>query len=195
MDDAPEDLVGVVGGDGKPDQVVGMDRVPDRGGGRVAAGHVAERDPVRGRRGGSDDQPAGLVRGLGARLGDDRVGDLARQEDHGRPGVAQPGIALAPPSGRAVAPNDGTASGAPASRASRAASEQTGQAGSRRSVSSVNSVSRASNRSSRPASVSPIPSSSFRISFAWRRPMMPGTTPSTPATEHPGASSGGGGTG
>src|SRR4051794_25161896 len=88
-----------------------------------------------------------------------------------------------------------TWNGTPALRAATAASEQTGQFGSRRSLSSVNSVSRASNRSSRPASVSPIPSRTFRASVAWSIPRMPGTTPSTPATEHPGASSGGGGVG
>ena len=88
-----------------------------------------------------------------------------------------------------------TWNGTPASRAATAASEQTGQFGSRRSFSSVNSVSRASNRSSRPASVSPIPSRTLSASVAWSRPRMPGTTPSTPATEQPGASSGGGGVG
>src|SRR3954454_20187839 len=88
-----------------------------------------------------------------------------------------------------------TWNGTPAFRAATAASEQTGQFGSRRSLSSVNSVSRASNRSSRPASVSPMPSSTLRTSFAWSRPMIPGTTPRTPATEQPGASSGGGGVG
>ena len=61
--------------------------------------------------------------------------------------------------------------------------------------SSLNEASRASNSSSRPASVSPIPSRSLSASLAWSRPMIPGTTPRTPATEQPGASSGGGGVG
>ena len=50
----------------------------------------------------------------------------------------------------------------------------------------------ASNMSSRPASVSPTPSSSLKTSFAWSRPTMPGSTPSTPATLQAGASSAGG---
>ena len=49
--------------------------------------------------------------------------------------------------------------------------------------------------SSRPDQRSPMPSSSLIASVAWSRPIMPGTTPSTPATEQPGASSGGGGVG
>ena len=40
-----------------------------------------------------------------------------------------------------------------------------------------------------------MPSSTFSASFAWSMPMIPGTTPRTPATEQPGASSGGGGVG
>src|SRR4029079_16725964 len=93
----------------------------------------------------------------------------------------------------ASSPTPAVGSGLPALRASTAASEQTGQFGSRRSWSSVNSVSSASNSTSRPASVVPIPSSTLRASLVWSRPKMPGTTPSTPATEQPGASSGGGG--
>src|SRR5207253_11200316 len=95
----------------------------------------------------------------------------------------------------AGAANEGMSSGRPSARAATASVEQTGQFGSRRSFSSVNDVSRASKSSSRPASVSPIPSRTFRASFAWSRPMIPGTTPRTPATEQPGASSGGGGVG
>ena len=49
--------------------------------------------------------------------------------------------------------------------------------------------------SSRPTSGSPMPEQDLEGLVAWSRPMMPGTTPSTPATEQPGASSGGGGVG
>src|SRR6266550_3401438 len=92
-------------------------------------------------------------------------------------------------------PNDGIGSGRPSARAATASVEQTGQSGSRRSFSSVKVVSSASKSSSRPASVSPIPRRTLSASLAWSMPMIPGTTPRTPATEQPGASSGGGGVG
>src|SRR5438552_1825116 len=91
--------------------------------------------------------------------------------------------------------DDGTGSGWPASRAATACSEQTGQAGSRRKRSSVNDASSASKSNRRPASESPIRSRILIASLVCSRPMIPGTTPSTPATEQPGASSGGGGAG
>src|SRR3569833_2097392 len=49
---------------------------------------------------------------------------------------------------------------------------------------SSNSVPSASNRSSRPTSGSPIPAASFSASFACSEPTMPGSTPSTPPSEH-----------
>src|SRR5262245_6030790 len=94
-----------------------------------------------------------------------------------------------------AAPKFGIGSGRPAARAATASVEQTGHEGSRRSLSSVKVESRASKSSSRPASVSPMPSNTFSASLAWSMPMIPGTTPRTPATEQPGASSGGGGVG
>ena len=74
-------------------------------------------------------------------------------------------------------------------------SPQTGQAGSRRSATSVKDVSSASKSSSRPTSGSPSPRTSFSASFAWSKPMIPGSTPRTPPSAQLGASSGGGGVG
>ena len=48
---------------------------------------------------------------------------------------------------------------------------------------------------SRPWRVSPIPRITLMASMAWSDPMMPGSTPSTPASEQLGASSAGGGSG
>src|SRR2546423_15447326 len=72
--------------------------------------------------------------------------------------------------------------------------EQIGQSGSRRTFSSVNEAARASYRSSRPISGSPSPRISFTTSVAWSRPIVPGSTPSTPLAPQEGASSAGGGT-
>src|SRR4029079_19180179 len=91
--------------------------------------------------------------------------------------------------------SDASVGAVPAALAATALWEQAGHSGSRFRRNSVNEVSSASNSTSRPESVSPRSSSTFRTSFAWSRPMIPGTTPSTPATEQPGASSGGGGVG
>ena len=55
-------------------------------------------------------------------------------------------------------------------------------------------VSSATTRS-RPIIGSPIPRTSFSASSACRLPMMPGSTPSTPASAHDGANSGGGASG
>ena len=49
--------------------------------------------------------------------------------------------------------------------------------------------------SSRPTSGSPSPRSILMASRAWIEPTMPGSTPSTPASAHDGASSAGGGSG
>src|SRR5262245_6132916 len=131
-------------------------------------------------------RPAELELLLAAGLGPEDLGDPDDAHACGPPRTK------APP---AVALKSGIGSGRPAARAATASVEQTGHAGSRRSFSSVKVESRASNSSSRPASVSPMPSSTFSASFAWSMPMIPGTTPRTPATEQPGASSGGGGVG
>src|SRR5688572_519521 len=76
-----------------------------------------------------------------------------------------------------------------------APSPHAGQCGSRRRVTSLNAPSSASQISSRPTSGSPSLSRILMASVACSRPMTPGTTPKTPATEQPGASSGGGGVG
>src|SRR5918998_6846338 len=73
--------------------------------------------------------------------------------------------------------------------------EQIGQSGSRRTFSSVNVVPSASYSSRRPAIVSPEPVISLITSTDWSRPITPGSTPSTPAAPHEGASSAGGGVG
>ena len=84
----------------------------------------------------------------------------------------------------------------PASRAATAASEQTGQFGSRRSL-QLGERGRRGHRTGAAGrrACSPIPSRTLSASLAWSMPMIPGTTPRTPATEQPGASSGGGGVG
>ena len=70
-----------------------------------------------------------------------------------------------------------------------------GQLGSRRTLKLRNDSSSASYASRRPTSGSPRSSSSLIASSAWIDPMMPGSTPSTPASAQLGASSGGGGSG
>jgi hypothetical protein len=84
VDDRPERLLGVVGGDGQPVQVVGVDLVAIRRGGLVAGRLVPERDAAVGGRPVADDEPARLVRVVGAGVGDDRVADGRRQDDRGR---------------------------------------------------------------------------------------------------------------
>ncbi len=80
MDDPPEDLVGVVGGDRQAEQVVGVDLVAVRRRRLVPRRLEAQGVTAIGRRGVADDQAAGLVRVLGAGVGDDRVADPARQD-------------------------------------------------------------------------------------------------------------------
>ena len=84
VDDAPEDLVGVVGLDRQAEQVVRVDLVAIRRGRLVAGRLEAERRAAVGRRGVTDDQAAGLVRVLGAGLGDDRLADRGGQGDRRR---------------------------------------------------------------------------------------------------------------
>src|SRR5438445_457662 len=67
-----------------------------------------------------------------------------------------------------------------------------GQFGSRAYFTSRNLCSSASYSSSLPTSGSPLPSTSFTASTACTSPMIPGSTPRTPASWHEGASSGGG---
>src|SRR5437763_1352612 len=71
-------------------------------------------------------------------------------------------------------------------------SPQTGQSCRRWIRTSEKSVASASKSSSRPISGSPIPSASLSASFVCSEPTIPGSTPSTPPSEHDGASSGGG---
>src|SRR3954464_15230257 len=73
--------------------------------------------------------------------------------------------------------------------------EQIGQSGSRRTFSSVVVASSASYISSRPMSGSPAPVTSLMTSVACSRPIVPGSTPSTPLAPQEGASSAGGGPG
>src|SRR6185312_3766006 len=76
-----------------------------------------------------------------------------------------------------------------------ACSPQAGQFGSRKRRSSLNSPASASYVIRRPTNGSPIPSSTLIVSVACNRPMIPGSTPSTPASAQLGASAGGGGSG
>src|SRR4029079_375865 len=76
-----------------------------------------------------------------------------------------------------------------------APSPQAGQLGSRRTLKLRNVSSSASYASNRPRTGSRMSSSNLMASSAWIEPMMPGSTPSTPASAHDGASSGGGGSG
>ena len=69
---------------------------------------------------------------------------------------------------------------------------QSGSGGSRISRKRIASASKCSRR---PASGSPMPSSSLIASVACSRPITPGSTPSTPASLQLGAASGGGGSG
>jgi hypothetical protein len=71
--------------------------------------------------------------------------------------------------------------------------EQIGQSGSRRTLSSVVVAASASYISRRPMSGSPAPMMSLTTSVACSRPIVPGSTPSTPLAPHDGASSAGGG--
>ena len=73
--------------------------------------------------------------------------------------------------------------------------EQMAQWGSRRILTSVAVAASASYISSRPISGLPTSRISLMTSVACSRPMVPGSTPSTPLAPHEGASSAGGGTG
>jgi hypothetical protein len=68
-------------------------------------------------------------------------------------------------------------------------------AGSGRRLNTRNSISVVSTDRMRPMSGSPRPRSTLIVSSAWIDPMMPGSTPSTPASAQLGASSAGGGSG
>src|SRR5215475_950221 len=68
---------------------------------------------------------------------------------------------------------------------------QAAQSGRRGMLNERNVISSASYDSNRPFKGFPIPSSSLMTSVAWIRPMVPGNTPSTPASSQLGASSGG----
>src|SRR6188508_3893572 len=85
MDDAPEDLVGIVGRDGKPVEVLGMDLIAVRRRRRIPRRLEAQRAPTRSGWAFPDDQPARLVRDLGAGMVDHRLDD--GRGDGGRRGT------------------------------------------------------------------------------------------------------------
>ena len=88
VDDPPEDLAGVVGGDRQAEQVVGVDLVAVWRGSLVPRGLEAQGVTAIGRRGVTDDQAARLVRVLGAGVGDDRVADAGGKGRRCRAGMA-----------------------------------------------------------------------------------------------------------
>src|ERR1700751_4212169 len=71
--------------------------------------------------------------------------------------------------------------------------EQIGHSGSRGTLTSVSVAPSASYSSRRPIAGSPMPTISLTTSVACSRPIVPGSTPSTPLAPHDGASSAGGG--
>ena len=73
--------------------------------------------------------------------------------------------------------------------------EHAGQFGSRRILKVRKLASSASYVSRRPERESPRPSNCLIASIACNEPMIPGSTPSTPASAHDGAISAGGGSG
>src|SRR6478735_5505080 len=87
VDDAPEDLVGVVGLDRQAEQVGRLDLVAIGRGRLVPGRNVFKRHP--GLRGGrvADDEATGLVRVLGTGLRSDRLADGWRHENGRWPGV------------------------------------------------------------------------------------------------------------
>ena len=120
---------------GTRSQVVGMDRVADRRGRGVAAGHVAEGDR-RPTAAGADPMTSPQASfGASARAWAVMASAIARgRTTWAGPGWLTRGRPRSTERDRPARRTDGTASGVPASRAARAASEQTGQAGSRRSA-------------------------------------------------------------
>ena len=84
MDDAPEDLVRVVGRDGQAEEIGRIDLVAEGRGSLVASWFEAQRPAPARRRTVADDQAAGLVRMFGPGVGDDVGPDLGRQVRVGR---------------------------------------------------------------------------------------------------------------
>src|SRR4051794_29153481 len=98
MDDAPEDLIGVVDRDGEPVEVFGMDLIPIRRRRRVSRRLEPQGSPTERRWPLADDQAAGLVRDPRPGMVDHRLQHGRRDGSRRRPGVDRAHHQLTPPS-------------------------------------------------------------------------------------------------